>query len=86
MHSGRHYTVKEVLFWTRREILALLLVACVPTLFYEILGCSWLSLPWVPIALIGTAVAFIVGFKKQRYLRPPMGGKKDMGGYCKQQP
>jgi len=27
------------------------------------LGWTWLTIPWVPIALVGTAVAFITGFK-----------------------
>lgn len=63
MHAGRHYTLKEVLFWTRRDIITLLIIATIPTLLYELLDWKWLTLPWVPIALIGTAVAFLVGFK-----------------------
>lgn len=63
MHSGRHYTLWEVLFWTRREILVLLIISALPVFLYQFAGIKWLSLPWVPIALIGTAVAFIVGFK-----------------------
>ena len=63
MHSGRNYTIKEVLRWTRRDIYTLLLVATIPTFCYEVLGWTWLIIPWLPIALIGTAVAFIVGFK-----------------------
>jgi ion channel-forming bestrophin family protein len=62
MHAGRHYTLKEVLFWTRREISFLLIYATVPTILYEVFDIK-LVLPWLPIALIGTAVAFIVGFK-----------------------
>lgn len=63
MHSGRNYTIKEVLRWTRRDIYTLLLISAVPTFCYEVLGWTWLIVPWLPIALIGTAVAFIVGFK-----------------------
>jgi putative membrane protein len=63
MHAGRHYSLKEVLTWTRRDIYFLLVVAAVPTLLYELAGWKWLTIPWVPIALIGTAVAFLVGFK-----------------------
>ncbi len=63
MHSGRNYTLKEVLTWTRRDIVFLVVVATIPTLLYVLLGWKWLSIPWLPIALIGTAVAFIVGFK-----------------------
>jgi ion channel-forming bestrophin family protein len=63
MHAGRHYSIKEVLYWTRRDIYWLVAIACIPTILYEILNCKWMTLPWVPIALVGTAVAFLVGFK-----------------------
>ncbi|MBK7872842.1 MAG: multidrug transporter [Saprospiraceae bacterium] len=63
MHAGRNYTLKEVLTWTRRDIIKLLIIAAIPTAFYELLHWKWMTLPWLPIALIGTAVAFLVGFK-----------------------
>jgi ion channel-forming bestrophin family protein len=62
MHAGKHYTLKEIIYWTRREIVGLLLLGSVPTILYELWDIR-LTLPWLPIALIGTAVAFIVGFK-----------------------
>ena len=52
-----------VLYWTRRDIVWFLLLAIVPTVLYEVVGWRWLTLPWVPIALIGTAVAFLTGFR-----------------------
>jgi ion channel-forming bestrophin family protein len=63
MHSGKYYSLKEVLNWTRRDVFFLLLIAAVPTSCYILLGWKWLALPWLPIALLGTAVAFVVGFK-----------------------
>lgn len=63
MHSGRNYQLKEALYWTRRDIYLHLLLAAIPTVLYTISGCSWLAVPWVPIAMVGTAVAFVVGFK-----------------------
>lgn len=63
MHAGRKYSLKEVLFWTRRDILKLSIVAAIPTILYELADWKWLALPWLPIALIGTAVAFLVSFK-----------------------
>ncbi len=63
MHTGKNYTFKEVLYWTRRDILGLLVIAAIPTICYKLLGWTWLALPWLPIALLGTAVAFVVGFK-----------------------
>lgn len=63
MHAGRNYTLREVAFWTRRETLVFFLISAPPTAAYAFLGWTWLSLPWLPIALLGTAVAFITGFK-----------------------
>jgi putative membrane protein len=62
MHAGRHYKLREVLYWTRREIYGLIPLAALPTVLYEVFDFK-ISLPWLPIALVGTAVAFIVGFK-----------------------
>lgn len=63
MHTGNNYSLKEVLFWTRRDIYILFFVSAIPTTLYILLDFKWLSLPWLPIALLGTAVAFVVGFK-----------------------
>ncbi|HRH68541.1 MAG TPA: bestrophin family ion channel [Flavobacteriales bacterium] len=63
MHTGRRFTFTEVIKWTRRDIYWYLFLSIVPTLFYVGLGWKWLTIPWVPIALVGTAVAFITGFK-----------------------
>ena len=52
MHAGSHYSIKEVLYWTRRDIYFLVIVAAVPTVLYEVLQCKWMTLPWVPIALL----------------------------------
>lgn len=63
MHTGKRYTFKEVILWTRRDILQLIIIAAVPTTLYQLLNWKWLTLPWLPVALLGTAVAFVIGFK-----------------------
>lgn len=63
MHAGRRYTLKEFLFWTRRNIYWLLAINIGVTVLYEVVGLKWIGIPWVPIALLGTAAAFIVGFR-----------------------
>ncbi|HQW05678.1 MAG: hypothetical protein IPH05_16915 [Flavobacteriales bacterium] len=63
MHAGHRSTFVEVIRWTRRDIFWYLLIATIPTLLYQLLRWTWLTIPWVPIALVGTAVAFIRGFK-----------------------
>jgi len=63
MYTGSHYPWRQVLYWTRRDVGVLLLIAAIPTAAYALLDWKWLSIPWLPIALVGTAVAFLVGFK-----------------------
>lgn len=70
MHIGNHYKISEFLFWTRRDIYKLSLLAVIPTVLFQCLNWTWVAIPWVPIAMIGTAAAFIVGFKNtQTYNR-----------------
>lgn len=56
--------------WTRTKIYKMLLLSILPTALFHFLGWHWLAIPWVPVALIGTATAFISGFKNtQTYNR-----------------
>ncbi len=49
--------------WSKGETFIFLAYAGLITFFYEILGLTFLHVPWTPVALIGTAVAFMVGFQ-----------------------
>lgn len=70
MHAGRRYSLKEFIYWTRRDIYVLSVFAIIPTALFYFLNWKWLGIPWVPIALVGTAAAFIVGFRNtQTYNR-----------------
>ncbi|MBB6502266.1 bestrophin family protein [Pedobacter cryoconitis] len=70
MHTGRSYRLKEFLIWTRRTIYWVLAISIVPTLLYQAAGLKWLTIPWTVVALLGTATAFIIGFKNtQTYNR-----------------
>jgi putative membrane protein len=70
MHTGKSYKISEFLFWTRRSIFWLLLLGTIPTVLYQVFDVKWLSVPWPVVALLGTATAFIVGFKNlQTYNR-----------------
>ena len=63
MHIGKYFKLKHVFQWTVRETSIFIIVAFIPTFLYEILEFKWLTIPWLPVAMIGTAVAFIIGFK-----------------------
>ena len=63
MYTRKNYSFRDMVYWTRKDIYKFIVIAIVPVAFYSLLDFKWLHLPWLPIALIGTAVAFIVGFK-----------------------
>lgn len=66
MHAGKSYSFKEVILWTRRNIYWLIFISLIPTTLYQVLGWKWIAIPWVVVALLGTATAFIVGFRNSQ--------------------
>ena len=78
MLTKKRYSVKDMVLWTRGETLIYLFYAGVITILYHVFEFTFLNVPWTPVALIGTAVAFIVGFKT---MLPMAGyGKLDKSG------
>jgi putative membrane protein len=57
------YSVKDMLLWTRQETFLFLVYALGVTAAIELGGLDYLYVPWAPVAVVGTAVAFIVGFQ-----------------------
>lgn len=70
MHTGQRYKTIELLVWTRRNLIKIFILSIIPVLLYHFLGWKWIAIPWTVVALLGTATAFIVGFKNtQTYNR-----------------
>jgi ion channel-forming bestrophin family protein len=70
VHTGKSYRLFEFLDWTRRDIYVLTILGIVPVVAYQTGNLKWLGIPWTVVALLGTATAFIVGFKNlQSYNR-----------------
>src|SRR6476661_4596620 len=70
MHTGQSYRLFEFLDWTRRDIYVLIVLGVVPAVAYQTGNMKWLGIPWTVVALLGSATAFIVGFKNvQSYNR-----------------
>lgn len=63
MYTRRIFPVKVVLKWTRRNIFMFLLLATIPVILFDVVGMKWLHVPWLPLGVLGTAVAFLIGFK-----------------------
>ncbi|WP_441319126.1 hypothetical protein [Hymenobacter volaticus] len=74
MHVGKSYKIGEFLVWTRSKIYLLAVLGALPVVLYQVAGLRWLTIPWAIVALLGTATAFIVGFKNtQTYHRTSEG-------------
>ena len=63
MYVQRRFSFKSVLQWTGREIIFFTIFTTLITALYEALDLKWLQVPLAPVALVGTAVAFMVGFQ-----------------------
>ncbi len=63
MYTRRIFPIRGVLRWTRRYIFIFLIVATIPVIMFDVLRMKWLHVPWLPMSVLGIAVAFIIGFK-----------------------
>ena len=63
MFTRKTYSAKEMMLWTRYETFIFLLIILAWVGLYYFIDLSWLKVPWTPLALIGTAVAFVIGFQ-----------------------
>ncbi|WP_299521341.1 bestrophin family protein [Winogradskyella sp.] len=63
MYTRRIFPVKGVIKWTRRSIFLFIILATVPVILFDIVGLKWLHVPWLPLGVLGTAVAFLISFK-----------------------
>ncbi|MBV6646654.1 MAG: hypothetical protein KI790_14450 [Cyclobacteriaceae bacterium] len=63
MYTRKKYRGRDMIKWTRREIRFFLILSTTVAVLFEVAGLTWLQLPWTPLAMIGTAVAFLIGFQ-----------------------
>lgn len=63
MYTLKVFRARDMAKWTRYETFLFLAYGIVFVSAYVFLDLSWLKIPWTPLALIGTAVAFVIGFQ-----------------------
>jgi ion channel-forming bestrophin family protein len=80
MHVGKRYSSLEVLYWTRRNIYKLIIVGVIPVVLYQVFGLKWIALPWTVVGLLGTATAFIVGFRNSQTYNRTWEARQIWGG------
>jgi putative membrane protein len=80
MYTKQSFSTKDMVLWTRRETILLTFIALIPVIAYELLDQKWLHLPWLPIAVVGTAVAFIISFQNNASYDRVWEARKIWGG------
>ncbi len=63
MYTRKTYRLKDMAWWTRFDTFRFFVYIMIWVALYHFLDLHWLKIPWAPLALIGTAVAFIIGFQ-----------------------
>lgn len=63
MYIKKRYPFIGVVNWSKKYIFIFLIIDIIPIALYKFFGWTWLIIPWQPIALIGIAVSFYLGFK-----------------------
>lgn len=66
MHIKKNYTVREIMFLSGKHFLWLIPYVVIMALLYRFTALSSFSIPWLPLSIIGTSVAFYVGFKNNQ--------------------
>jgi len=63
MFIYKNFGIKGLIAFSGHHVIWLTVWAVGYAAAYEYANLKWLTIPWVPLAVIGTAVAFYVGFK-----------------------
>jgi putative membrane protein len=66
MYIKRQLSATIIYYISWRLVLWSLFTGLLAMLTYQYLDWKWVAIPWLPVSLIGTAVAFYVGFKNNQ--------------------
>ena len=80
MYIGKVYRIIDMARWTRYETIWFITIIGIWVSFYYAFDLEWLRIPWAPMALVGTAVAFIIGFQNNAVYDRIWEARKIWGG------
>lgn len=80
MYTRRIFRIQEVALWTRFETLFFFSYATLWVALYFFMDLQWFKVPWTAIALIGTAVSFVIGFQNNSVYGRIWEARKIWGG------
>ncbi len=80
MIANRRFTAKRLFLFALPSLTQTIAWATVVYLLYTVAGFDWLRIPFLPLSVIGTAVAFYIGFKNNSSYDRFWEGRKIWGG------
>jgi ion channel-forming bestrophin family protein len=80
MYVKRHFKFQIMYYISWRMVLWSLFTGLLALATYQYLQWKWVAIPWLPVSLIGTAVAFYVGFKNNQSYDRGWEARKVWGG------
>lgn len=66
MYIQKNFNLRGILYFSGGHIIWITAWVSFVVVLYEYLDFDWLTIPWLPLSVIGTAVAFYIGFKNNQ--------------------
>ncbi|NOT36596.1 MAG: hypothetical protein HOP11_04405 [Saprospiraceae bacterium] len=66
MYIGKKLEIQGLWFWAKKNIYITFALSSTVVILYEFFDFKFIGIPFLPVATIGTAVAFYVGFKNNQ--------------------
>lgn len=76
----KNISLKRILLFAGQHFIWLFAHMLAVTVLYQIAGWHWLSIPWLPVSLVGTALAIYIGFKNNQSYDRVWEARKIWGG------
>lgn len=80
MYTFRRFTKKQIFLWTLKDILYFFIISVIPVGLHFFFELKWMQIPALPLTLLGTAVAFNIGFKNNNAYERSWEARKIWGG------
>lgn len=80
MHIIKNYDLKSLISFSGGHVVWIFLWATLVAALFHAFHLEWFSIPWLPLSVIGTAVAFYIGFKNNQAYDRLWEARKIWGG------
>ena len=80
MYLNRQMPLRLIFRWTRKSTALFMFNASIPVLLHVVFGLNVLTIPWSMVAIVGTAVAFLISFQNNAAYDRVWEARKIWGG------